>query len=99
MCLVIAQFTTTYSNISLHHTSHSLTKHSVDTTGHVWLDLVDSQHPDFTTVAQLNAATAAEGEGELYIGVCVCFVVYCVIIMCYSVNYRPALCIDTVLVV
>ena len=34
----------------------------MDTTGHVWLDLVDSQHPDFTTVAQLNATTAAEGE-------------------------------------
>jgi len=50
---------------------------SVDTSSHVWLDLVDSQHPDFTTVAQLNptatadTATAVEGEGELVLFLCV----------------------------
>ncbi len=51
---------------------------SVDTSSHVWLDLVDSQHPDFTTVAQLNTtAGAVEGEGVLVLSIFVC--VYCVL--------------------
>ena len=48
----------------------------MDTSSHVWLDLVDSQHPDFTTVAQLDTTSAVvvEGEGK-YVIICCCSVV------------------------
>ena len=59
----------------------------MDTSAHVWLDLVDSQHPDFTTVAQLDTVTAAvavEGEGK-YVIICCCSVV-CVLAWLHGAN-------------
>ena len=53
----------------------------VNTSTHVWLNLVDRQDPHFTTVAQLNAGAPADGECVV---IFVCYTYICMLTIVYA---------------